>query len=78
VSWLRFLAHIALLAFVAGIAYKTGRGDAWDNSEAVAKWSRRARAAEEALQVMEDAWTQCILNEPIRYPGDTTLRLTGR
>lgn len=74
--WLRVALHLAVLGYAVTVAYKTGRGDAFDTTEQVAQLSRRARAAEEALQVVEDAWTECILREPIRFPGDTMLRQT--
>lgn len=74
--FLQALVVIGWTAFVAGVFYKTGRGDAYDVTDQLANLSRRARAAEEALEVMTDAWTECVLSEPIRFPADTALRET--
>ena len=73
-------AAIALLvlAYVAVIAYKTGRGDSWDIEHAAVTWSQRARAAEEALDAANAELVQCVLdrNRHIIFPRDTTEALT--
>lgn len=76
--WVLALGLLATHAAVAHVVYKTARGDTWDTEQLAIRWSQRARAAEEALQVVEDAWTQCILDQHIRFPGDTALRQVWR
>lgn len=76
----RYKALVILLwsAWLAGVSYKTGRGARFDATDQIASLSRRARAAEEALEVMRDLWSDCVLREPIIFPSDTALRQTAQ
>lgn len=41
----------------------------------IARLIARVADLSNELQVADDAWADCILDEPIRFPGETTLRV---
>jgi hypothetical protein len=72
----RLIAILILLwtGWVAGVAYKTGRGDKGDAAEQNVHLSQEVRILQEQLQIADDNWTECILDTHIYDPGQTTLR----
>jgi hypothetical protein len=41
----------------------------------IARLRERIADLSNELQVADDAWADCILDDPIRFPGETTLRI---
>jgi len=64
--------------WVAGVAYKTGRGDKGDAAEQNVHLSKEVRILQEQLQIADDNWIDCIERKPIRFPGETMLRVVSR
>ncbi len=72
------LVAVLIVCWVAGVAYKTGRGDKGDTAQQIVQLSQEVRILQKQLQIADDNWADCIKRQPIRFPGETTLRIVTR